>query len=63
MTFCVSHRNLEPIERFKNKVFGISKTRLNLGCSSPASRKHFSSKNAKQLRQNRNTVSGLSIVP
>ena len=47
---------LKIIEHSENKVSLISKTRLGLECSSSAFNRHASSKNAKQLRQNQNTI-------
>ena len=55
---CVS---LTPIEHSENKISCISKTRLDLECSSRVLNKHTSFENAKQLKENQNTFNDLSL--
>ena len=47
----------KEIKHSENSVFSISKMRLDLECSDPASNSHASYKNAKQLKEKQNTHS------
>ena len=51
------------IKHSGNKILGILATMLDRECFSPAFNEHTSCKNAKQLRQNQNTLRGMSFVP
>ena len=57
------HCFILAIEHYENKSLHILKKMLNLERYSPAFKQHASCKNAKELRKNQITLSGLSFVP
>ena len=63
MALIVFNIGNKTIEHSKHEILSISKTRLDQECSSSEVNRNASCKDAKQLRQDRNTVSGLSFVP
>ena len=54
--------DVRAIEHSENRILRISETKLDWECSSTTFNKRASNKNAKELRQNQNTVSDLGFV-